>query len=136
MCAASKAWIQIIPTIKSTASKRSSFLQTSRVSCKEKTLAGGYRIDTTRETSVLEQNVSGSENWQSVAPYYRFIDTESISPGPKISYGNSRINSFSHTAKRLGNFRQLIRRVSAHPNTQGSQKIPRLCIQYKSRLSS
>ena len=39
----SKAWIQIIPAIKSTASKRSSFLQTSRVSSKEKTLTGGNK---------------------------------------------------------------------------------------------
>ena len=78
--------------------KNTGVFQASRVSTKETTLGvrnkiigkqKSNRIGTTRETSILQQNVSGTKIRGSVAPDNRFVNFEQISQYPQFSYGNS-----------------------------------------------
>ena len=106
-------WEQTVISVKPPITKNTSAFQTPRVSTKETTVGArnkiigkqkSNRIGTTRETSILQQNVSGTKIRGSVAPDNRFVSFEQISPYPQFSYGNSRVHSVGNPTSRLDNF--------------------------------
>ena len=135
-CINSKARVQTVISVKPTITKNTSVFQTPRVSTKETTVGArnkiigkqkSNRIGTTRETSILQQNVSGTKIRGSVAPDNRFVNFEQISPYPQFSYGNSRVHSGGNPTSRLDNFNRFVGCLPAHSHSQGSQEVSNIC---------